>query len=353
MNLPQILIEFKSKAQSIIQRSERGVVAVILKDNTAGAIPFSIYKSLSDVEFEKMSEKNYRYLKLIFDGAPYKVMVAVIPEEDNSYSKALKVLENYKWNYLVVPSANEESTPVISSWIKEQRTNNKKTFKAVLANHAADCEGIINFTTGNIVSTITGNEVKLTAAEYCARIAGIVAGLSLSRSLTYYVLTDIISADIPSNPEELVNKGELVVLFDGEKYKIARGINSYTSGNNEDLKKIKVIESKDTVYQDIKTTFEEKYVGKVINDYDNKQNLVAAIVTYFKSMEGDVLDRTYNNSCAISLEDQRSYLLSQGEDTEAMSDIEILQANTGSMVFLTAAIKFVDAMEDLKMEINM
>lgn len=353
MNLPQILIEFKSKAQSIIQRSERGVVAVILKDNTAGAIPFSIYKSLSDVEFEKMSEKNYRYLKLIFDGAPYKVMVAVIPEEDNNYSKALKVLENYKWNYLVVPSANEESTPVISSWIKEQRTNNKKTFKAVLANHAADCEGIINFTTGNIVSTITGNEVKLTAAEYCARIAGIVAGLSLSRSLTYYVLTDIISADIPSNPEELVNKGELVVLFDGEKYKIARGINSYTSENNEDLKKIKVIESKDTVYQDIKTTFEEKYVGKVINDYDNKQNLVAAIVTYFKSMEGDVLDRTYNNSCAISLEDQRSYLLSQGEDTEAMSDIEILQANTGSMVFLTAAIKFVDAMEDLKMEINM
>lgn len=195
--------------------------------------------------------------------------------------------------------------------------------------------------------------MKLTAAEYCARIAGIVAGLSLSRSLTYYVLTDIISADIPSNPEELVNKGELVILFDGEKYKIARGINSYTSGNNEDLKKIKVIESKDTVYQDIKTTFEEKYVGKVINDYDNKQNLVAAIVTYFKSMEGDVLDRTYNNSCAISLEDQRSYLLSQGEDTEAMSDIEILQANTGSMVFLTAAIKFVDAMEDLKMEINM
>lgn len=270
MNLPQILIEFKSKAQSIIQRSERGVVAVILKDNTAGAIPFSIYKSLSDVEFEKMSEKNYRYLKLIFDGAPYKVMVAVIPEEDNNYSKALKVLENYKWNYLVVPSANEESTPVISSWIKEQRTNNKKTFKAVLANHAADCEGIINFTTGNIVSTITGNEVKLTAAEYCARIAGIVAGLSLSRSLTYYVLTDIISADIPSNPEELVNKGELVILFDGEKYKIARGINSYTSGKNEDLKKIKVIESKDTVYQDIKTTFEEKYVGKVINDYDNK-----------------------------------------------------------------------------------
>ena len=87
MNLPQILIEFKSKAQSIIQRSERGVVAVILKDNTAGAIPFSIYKSLSDVEFEKMSEKTYRFFNLIYHVAPYKVMVAVIREEDNIKSK--------------------------------------------------------------------------------------------------------------------------------------------------------------------------------------------------------------------------------------------------------------------------
>ena len=41
MNLPQILIEFKSKAQSIIQRSERGVVAVILKDNTAGCLLYT------------------------------------------------------------------------------------------------------------------------------------------------------------------------------------------------------------------------------------------------------------------------------------------------------------------------
>ena len=43
MKLPQILIEFKSKAQSIIQRSERGIVAIILKDDTEGAEPFKIY----------------------------------------------------------------------------------------------------------------------------------------------------------------------------------------------------------------------------------------------------------------------------------------------------------------------
>ena len=41
----------------------------------------------------------------------------------------------------------------------------------------------------NITSSVTGK--KHTAAEYCARIAGILAGLSLSRSSTFYVLSII------------------------------------------------------------------------------------------------------------------------------------------------------------------
>ena len=353
MKLPQIVIEFKSKAQSVIARSERGIVAVILKDDTEGAPAFKIYKSLADVDFTKMSETNYDYMKLIFEGAPYKVFAVTIPTASEDYTAALKTLENYKWNYLAVPSADEEANTVISSWIKEQRTTKKKIFKAVLAKTKADSEGVINFTTENIVSTITGEEKKLTAFEYAARIAGIVAGLNLSRSLTYYALNDIVSADVSDDPDALVEAGELIVIFDGEKYKIGRGINSLTTGTNEDLKKIKIIEGKDMVYQDIKTTFEDKYVGQVINDYDNKQNLVAAIITYFKSIEGNVLDKNFDNICSVAIQAQRDYLENAGEDTETMSDVQIAQANTGSHVFLSANIKFVDAMEDLNMEIEM
>ncbi len=352
MKLPQILIEFKSKAQSVIERSERGVVAVILKDDTEGAEEFKVYKSLNDIDFTKMSETNYQYMKLIFESAPYKVIAVTIPTTAENYSAGLNKLELFKWNYLTVPSADEEANTVISSWIKEQRTKNK-IFKAVLANTKADSEGIINFTTGNIVSTITGEEKTLTAFEYSARIAGIIAGLSLDRSLTYYVLSDIVSADIPANADDLVDAGELIIIFDGEKYKIGRGVNSLTTSNNDDLKKIKIIEGKDMVFEDIKTTFEDKYVGQVINDYDNKQNLVASIITYFKSIEGNVLDINFENTCAISAEAQRDYLETSGTDTEAMSDVEILQANTGSNVYLEASIKFVDAMEDLTMTINM
>ena len=352
MQLPKIIIEFKSKAQSVITRSERGIVAVILKDDTEGAEPFKTYKSLSDVDFTKMSEDNYNYMKLIFQSAPYKVMVVTIPTTEESISKSLEKLAIYKWNYLTVPCADAEMTTVISSWIKEQRTKNK-TFKAVLANVKADNEGIINFTSDKIVSTITGEDKTLTAYEYCARIAGIIAGLSLSRSLTYYVLDDVVDVELKADADTAVESGELIVIFDGEKYKIGRGINSLTNTKNEDLKKIKIIEGKDMVFEDIKTTFEDKYTGQVINDYDHKQELVAAIITYFKSIEGDVLDVNYDNSCSISLDQQRDYLETSGVDTESYSDVQILQANTGSNVYLESSIKFVDAMEDLKMLINM
>lgn len=353
MKLPQIIIEFKNKAQSVISRSERGIVAIILKDDTENAPAFKIYKSLADIDFTSMSEENYKYMKLIFEGAPYKVIAVTIPTSAENYTDALKTLENYKWNYLTVPSAEAEANTVILSWIKEQRISKNKIFKAVLAKTSADNEGVINFTTDNIISTITGDDKPLTAAEYTARIAGIVAGLSLSRSITYYVLNDIVDADISSDPDALVDKGELIVIFDGEKYKIGRGINSLTTATSEDLKKIKIIEGKDMVFEDMKTTFEDKYVGQVINDYDNKQNLVAAIITYFKSIEGNVLDKNFENTCAVSIQAQRDYLESAGHDTEGMSDIEIAQANTGSHVFLDANIKFVDAMEDLEIKVNM
>ena len=321
-----------------------------MKDDTEGAEPFKIYKSLNDVEFTKMTATNYEYMKMIFEGAPYKVIAVTIATASESYSEALKKLENYKWNYLTVPSADTEASTVISSWI-EQRGKNK-TFKAVLAKTKADCEGVINFTTDNIVSTIVG-ERKISTAEYCSRIAGIVAGLSLERSLTYYALNDIVSADIADDPDALVEAGELIVIFDGEKYKWVVESIVCTTGTNEDLKKIKIIEGKDMVFEDIKSTFENKYIGQVINDYDNKQNLVAAIIAYYKSIEGNVLDRNYDNTCAVDAQAQRDYLEQAGEDTESMSDEQILQANTGSHVYLSSSIKFVDAMEDLHMGINM
>ena len=71
------------------------------------------------------------------------------------------------------------------------------------------------------------------------------------------------------------------------------------------------------------------------------------------SLEGDVLDKTADNRCRVSLAGQRDYLESRGVDTSAMKDADILRANTGSEVFLEADLTFCDAMEDLSLVISM
>ena len=91
----------------------------------------------------------------------------------------------------------------------------------------------------------------------------------------------------------------------------------------------------------------------MLNDYGNKLLLVTVINAYFRALEGDVLDKTAENECRVSLSGQRGWLESHGTDTGEISDAEIQCANTGSEVFLEASLAFCDAMEDLTLKIAM
>lgn len=358
MGLPQINIIFKTKGLTAIKRSGRGVVACILRDDTEGGSPLQVYKSILDVDFTHYSQRNYEYLKLIYDGSPSKVIVARIGTQADKLTTeltaALKRLKVLNWNYLTIPGLTPDNMTLVTAWVKEARAQEHKTFKAVLPSCVGDHEGIINFTTDNILST--QSMTAFTTAEYCARIAGVLAGLPLSRSSTAFAFADIVSADVPDDPDERIDKGELVLIFDGDEYQIGRGVNSlttFTAEKGAEFSKIKIMEGVDLYQDDIRTTYRKSYVGKVINDYDNKQAFVAAIRAYQKALEGDVLDRSYDNDAAVNLEAQRAFLEGKGIDTSDMDDILIAKANTGSQVFLSTKVKFVDAMEDLELICNM
>lgn len=354
LGLPNITMIFSGKGVSAIERSARGIVACILKDDTEGGKVVNIYKKIDEVDFENWTEKNYGFLKLIFAGVPATVIAIRLETKAENYIESLLKLKNMKWNYLCIPELEQTDVTTISAWIKQYRNDENKTFKAVLPHCKADYEGIINFTTENIISTITGK--KHTAAEYCTRIAGILAGLSLARSSTYFVMNDISDAEVPEDPNERIDEGELIIVFDGKKYKIGRGVNSlvtFTTEKTEDVRFIKIVEGMDLYQDDIRETFEESYVGQVINDYDGKQMFVAAVGAYHKELLGNVLDRSFDNTISVDVEAQRKYLESKGIDTSEMDDVAVAMANTGIKVFLRSNVKFVNAMEDLTMGVNM
>lgn len=367
--LPQVLIDFKTKGTTAIKRSARGIVVMVLKNETTDTSNYYKINDVSDIPSEGLSDDNVDLIKKCLLGSQLRVLVYTLPNADVAGAKVtfatiLAKIAGIKWNYICAPNSTEQEQQDLASWIKSQRSNKRKTFKAVCANQAADNEGIINFCTGNIkVKTSTdtsGNPIykTYTALQYTARIAGILAGLSLDRSATYFKLTEVEEVEQYEDIDSLIDKGELLLFDeqDGDGVKIARACNSltsFTTDKGEDFRYIKIMEAVDMITDDIRDTFKKYYVGKVINDYDHKMLFITAILVYFDEIKGNVLDRDGNNTVDIDEEYQANYAKLKGEDTSTMTAMEIRQYNTGTNVVLAGSVKPVNAMEDLKIVFTM
>lgn len=362
MGLPIFALEFKKKAETIVKRSSRGVVATILIDKTknGAANEFYSYSSYEDIHSDDWGEMQIESLKLIFMGNPKRVIVQRAQDLNDCYS-ALEKLKNRRWNWLTVPQMldlkpTEDGEKIfgvdyIADWIKKMREQ-KKTFKAVLSGiDNPDCEGIVNFDSDNIRTS--DGEIYI-SFQYCARIAGILAGMSLDESATGYVLPEVKAFDESSTPDADIDSGKMILIHDGEDVKIARAVNSLTTlgdTKTEDMKKIKIMEAFDMIFDDICDTFENSY-RSTTNSYDNKQLFVAEVNNYFDMLASqEILDPNAENYAEISIEKQREWLSEHGKDVEAMTDEQIKTAKTGSYIFLKGAVEPLDAMEDIAFDI--
>ena len=352
-----------------IKRSARGIVAMILHNETKDEVHNYTIRDVSDIPETGLTDENVDLIKKCLLGTPLRILVYTLPNTNvdgatKTQANALKMLTNIKWNWLCAPTASVQEQQDLASWIKAQRDNKHKTFKAVLSGQAADHEGIVNFCTNDIkVQTDTdssGNPVytTYTALQYTARIAGILAGLALDRSATYFKLTEVESVEVYEDIDTLIDKGELLLIDeqDGDGVKIARACNSlttFTTDKGEEFRKIKIIEGIDLVIDDIRDTFKKYYVGKVINGYNNKMLFISAIMVYFSEIKGNVLDADATNTVDIDTTWQSNYAKLHGDDPATMSVMEIRQYNTGDTLALVGDIRFVDAMENLKIDFTL
>ena len=352
MGLPEINIVFQTKAETAIKRSANGIVALILRDATKSDITSYSYTNESEVVKSHWTTANYDYISKTFLGGPQRVIVERIGAED-TYDDALARLKNKKWNYLAIPSLADNEKD-IADWIIAQRSA-KKTFKAVLpctaANYNPNNEGIVDFATEGIkVGAYT-----FSSNEYCARIAGLLASLSMAESATYQVLAEVDGITESTTPDEDIDAGKFILINDGEKIKFGRGINSLhilSGDKTEDMKKIKIIDGMDLIRDDIRASFEKNYIG-INNSYANKLIFISAVNQYFNTLERQgVLYDEYENIAEIDIDAQCEWLANR-YDVSAYTDEQILKAKTGSYVFVKAAVQFNDAIEDLHFTINM
>ena len=376
LGMPSVIISFNEAGIAAIERSKRGIVALILEEEknvldklltdhevgetTVKAItnPFTVYTT-DDIPSE-LSEANRDYITKCLLGyvtTPYRVKIYLQEKSDTAtgatkWDATLKKMATDRWDYLAIPTIETAAIETVQTWIKTNRENKYKKVKAVLPGANADYEGIINFANTQVKTA----SKTYTGAEYTARIAGLLAGTPMTISATYAPLSEVID-DLDENDEK-VNAGEFFIWYDGEKYKMSRAVNSLVTniqGKQEGYQTIKIIDIMDMIYDDIRKTAQDSYIGKYTNDYDNKCLLITAITGYLKTLESERLLQRGYSLVEIDTEAVKNYQLSNGlytqEELADMSDQEIKELDTKKKVFLKAKIKILNAMEDIELPI--
>lgn len=401
MGAPSIDISFIERAVSAVTRGERGIVMLWVKDTlpVSSVNPITVVTESDIPEF--LTKDTVEQVKLTMKGyinAPRKVIVycmgiaetadtglkdmetedietvdaADAKTVDAGYKAAMRVAETIRFDYLAVPTVETDGKGEdVATWVKLMRGQKRKKIKVVLPNVAADNEGVINFTTEEIIrtETVTGTDgqkmvtdVCYTTEQYCARIAGLIAGTPVTISCTYAPLPELSDCTRLTDNDTPVDKGEFIIFYDGEKVKAVRGVNSLVTtvdGKGDSFKKIKIVEAMDMINDDIVKTAQDSYLGKYANTYSNKCLLITAISSYFAQLKRDDIVSSY--SVGLDAEAIRIYLKGRGlqatlddgtiKDVDECSDEEIITADTGASVFLTGNVKILDAIEDIKMPI--
>ena len=390
LGMPSVNIAFTEAGIEAIQRSQRGIVALLLEEasdtitnllkdhtitsgsgdtattTTVKAItnPFVVYTS-DDIPPE-LSDENKDYITKTLIGyqkAPYRVRVYLMAKDETADAKedkfatALSSLAADRWDYLAIPTITSTQCESVATWLKTNRENKHKRSKVILPSYAADYEGVINFSNTKVVTATK----TYTGAQYTPRIAGLLAGTPMTISATYAPLSEVIDCDKYTMDErdEKVNKGEFFIWYDGEKFKMSRAVNSLvttTQAKQEAYQTIKSVDIMDMIYDDIRKTAEDSYIGKYTNDFDNKQLLISAIYGYFLELEnGRLLQKNYSN-VYLNETNIKTYQIEHGlytkDELADMDSLAIQKLDTKKKVFLGAKIKVLDAMEDIDLPID-
>lgn len=361
MGLPEISVYFKEKGIAAIESAKRGIILLLMNDASVQAVTKYTVFDNDDIP-ETLSEDNKKQIELALIGyqtTPYKIVVLAFPKTGRTadINAKLKAAEALKFTYLVYPEATTEESTTIATWIKAQRTQKDNKVKAVLYKTAADNEGIINVTN----EYFEVKTKKYTGQQYLSRIAGLICGTPATIACTFAPLPEVTGVEFVDREtlDRRIDNGEFVVFDDGEKIKVARGVNSFVTtvqDKGKSFKKIKLVELMDMVHDDIKKTAEDNYLGKYANSYDNRCLLITAINGYFLELEAASLAEKGKNNCSIDVEATKIYLMKNGrktkEELKQMKEIDIKYENIGDNVFLTAEMSLLDAIETIKLPIH-
>lgn len=355
---PNIDIAFKQKATSSIEKSERGIAILILKnDETSDCPSYGVYSDITEYEAvkSKYSEANQKAIEDIFTFPPYEVVVV----NADTVANALKIIEtklSTGWITIASTDAEEDFTTLIT-WIKAKEAA-KKTFKAItFKGKSADCKHIANIVQEKV--TFDDDRGEVDGIQYLPTLIGIAAYCGgNNKSMTYFKCTNLKSVQGVDNIDAELAKGNLVLFNDNDYVRICQGINTLITLDGEkateDMQFIETVETMDMIQDDIRDVYKETYTG-MKNKLDNQILLISGINGYLGTLaDADRLDSEYSNTASINVETQRKAWVASGKAEASTWDDATVRKNTFKRdVYLSGDIKILGSMTNLKFDISL
>lgn len=335
--LPGAYINIRTNEPISTSLGERGTV-VILQEMSVGTDGSICTITTTEQDYPEGATDADKKLATEALKKAVTVLVYKLPpaHDADDVLAALEALRTVNFNTLCYPFDGDSETAnktAITSWIRSMRDEEGMKCQAVLANHAADSEGVINVVQG---VTLTGGSV-LTAAEVTAWVAGATAGAGITTSNTGMIYAGAIDVNprmTRTEMETAVKAGKFIFKTDtAQNVSAVYDINSLATTTPEKSKmftKNRVIRTLDNIANDITSIFESNYVGKVNNTEEGCSILKAALVDYFATLQ---------NMGAI-------------QDFE-MDDVTIITGTDTDAVVVTVAVQPIDSVEKIYLTVNL
>ncbi|AZS15365.1 phage tail sheath family protein [Paenibacillus lutimineralis] len=266
------------------------------------------------------------------------------------YVAALVAFEGQEFHVLTLDGVTEPALrSSVVAWVKRVRSEGKGVIATLggmasedtatdavskAVNRSAGCnhEGIVNVGSGAVLA-----DKEYSSAQIAAWVAGLIAGQSLSQSTTYAEspFDDVTRRWTRSEQEKAIRSGVFLLIHDGRKVKVLRGMNTLTTlqvDQNNSWKKIRTIRVMDAINGDLQRTAEDVYIGKVNNTEEGRLALIGACKEYMRTLaQSNVIEGTgydvlldpdyYGSSPAKKPEPDQVFLRWNARLTDVMEQI--------------------------------
>ncbi|MBI1628888.1 phage tail sheath family protein [Bacillus safensis] len=207
------------------------------------------------------------------------------------YTAFLEAAETEYFDVIALPNnTSEQLKATFVAFIKRLRDDQGRKVQGVVANYAADHEGIINVTSGVVLEDGT----EITPAKATAWVAGASAGANFNQSLTfveYEGAVDTLERLDNDQVEYRLSQGEFLFTFDARDRTVSveKDINSlttYTTEKNKTFAKNKIIRVLDAINNDLTRELKDliklrKANGNDIPASDDGLQLVKTLITQY------------------------------------------------------------------------